>query len=94
MLKGIFTDENMDYFNGTQAIEFIRKLEKIKNYRKTQIVSMTCHENTKITDYIVEKGADYVLLKPLTKNMVLNIFKKIGFINNINKSARGNSGKF
>ena len=78
MLKGIFTDENMDYFNGTQAIEFSRKLEKAKNYRKTQRVSRTCHEDTMITDYIVEKGADYVLLKPLTKNMVLNIFKKIG----------------
>jgi len=90
MLKGVFTDENMDFFNGTDAIEFIRKLEKAKNYRKTQIVSMTCHEDTMITDYIIKKGADYVVSKPLTKNMLFNLFKRLGFINNSVKIASGN----
>ena len=80
MIKGIFTDENMDYLNGTEGIKFIRKLEKIKNYQKTKIVSMTCHEDPKITDYIQQKGADCVISKPLTKSILLNTLKKIGLI--------------
>jgi len=81
MIKGIFTDENMDFLKGTDGIKFIRKLEKIKNYQKTKIVSITCHEDSKITDYIIKIGADCVVSKPLTKNILLNTLKKIGLIN-------------
>lgn len=81
MIKGIFTDENMDFFNGSEAIKFVRNFEKTKNYQKSKIVSITCHEDTKITDYIIKIGADCIVSKPLTKNILLNIFKKIGLIN-------------
>jgi len=82
IVKAIFTDENMDYFNGSDAIRFIRNLEKTKNYQKTKIVSMTCHEDNKIIENIIKIGADCVMSKPLTKNMLLNTFKKIGLVGN------------
>ncbi len=93
MIKGIFTDENMDFLNGTEGIEFIRKFEKIKNYQETKIVSMTCHEDTKITDYILKKGANCVVSKPLTKNILLNTFKKIGLINSFNDNNNNHNLK-
>lgn len=81
IIKGIFTDENMDYFSGSEAIQFIRKLEKVKNYQKTKIVSMTCYDDMKTTEHIIKIGADCIVSKPLTRNILLNTFKKIGLIN-------------
>jgi len=82
IIKGIFTDENMDYFSGSEAIKFVRKFEQVKNYKKSKIISMTCHEDNKITDHIIKAGADLIMSKPITKNILLNMFKKIGLINN------------
>ncbi len=81
IIKCIFTDENMDYFNGTEAIRFVRKFEQVKNHKKTNIISITCHEDNKITDHIIKAGADLVISKPLTKSILLNTLKKIGFLN-------------
>ncbi len=80
IIKCIFTDENMEYFSGSEAIKFIRNLERIKNYQKAKIVSITCHEDSKIADYIIKAGADFVISKPLTKNILTNILKKIELI--------------
>ncbi len=67
-IKLIISDENMDYLNGSDAIRFIRKLEKVKNLTKTKIVSLSCHEDNKIKEYIFNEGADYILTKPLKTN--------------------------
>jgi len=80
IIKCIFTDENMEYFMGSEAIKFVRRFEEVKHYQKTKIISMTCHEDNKITDHIIKAGADLVISKPLTKNILLNIFKKFGLL--------------
>ncbi len=71
IIKGIFTDENMDYFSGSEAIKFVRKFEQVKNYKKSKIISMTCHEDNKITDHIIKAGADLIMSKPITKNIYI-----------------------
>jgi len=80
IIKCIFTDENMDYFCGSEAIRFVRKLEKVKIYQQCKIVSMTCYEDNKFIDNIEKAGADLVISKPITKNILLNTMKKIGLI--------------
>ena len=42
----------MDYFNGSEAIKFIRKFENLKSHKNTKIISLTCHEDLKIIDFI------------------------------------------
>lgn len=78
-IKAIFTDENMDYCSGSDAIRFIRNFERIKNKKPVIIVSITCNVDNKINDHIISAGADYVLGKPLSKNSVFNIFKICNF---------------
>ena len=70
LIKFIITDENMDYYQGTEAIAFIRKFEKIKKLINTKIISLTCHEDVNIINNIIKIGANSVLSKPLTKNML------------------------
>lgn len=72
LIKFIITDENMDYFNGSEAIKFLRKLEYVKSYKKVQIFSLTCHENNQITNTIFDSGADHVLIKPISKEVIKN----------------------
>ncbi len=79
-IKLIISDENMDYLNGSDAIRFIRKLEKVKNLTKTKIVSLSCHEDNKIKEYIFNEGADYILTKPLTKLSIRAILEEISLL--------------
>lgn len=78
-IKAIFTDENMDYYSGSDAIKFIRNFEKIKNKTPVNIVSITCNVDNKTNKEILKAGADYVLEKPLSKSSVFNILKTYKF---------------
>lgn len=69
IIKYIFTDEKMEYFSGTEAIQFLRKLEFVKNFKRAKIFCLTCEEN-KVTDYIIQSGADHVLIKPISQQLV------------------------
>lgn len=82
LIKCIVTDENMEYFNGSEAISFIRKFEKKKNLIQTKVITMTCHEDYKIYDSIKNSGVDFVLTKPVNKSTFFFSLKKIGIINN------------
>ncbi len=73
----IFTDENMEYLNGSEAIRMIRTIEKRKNKLRKFIISLTCHEDIGIINFIKDSGTDTVLKKPLTKNMLKQIFDEL-----------------
>lgn len=70
LVKCVITDENMDYFNGSDAIAFIRKFEKINKKPRTKIISLTSHENIMLVNHIKASGADKVLSKPLTFDLL------------------------
>ena len=75
-IKFILTDESLDFMNGSEAISFIRKLEKLKKLKPIKIVSSTCYENLLITENILNAGADMVLSKPVTKSQLIHILTK------------------
>ena len=77
LIKCIITDENMEYFNGSDAIKFIRKLEKVKKFKATQILSLTCHEEKDIVNFIFGSGANMVISKPLSKILIKNKLMEI-----------------
>ncbi len=73
----IITDENMEILNGSEAIKIIRTIEERKNISRKFIISLTCHEDIGMINYIVKSGADRVLTKPLYKNKIKQIFDDI-----------------
>ncbi len=79
-IKCIFTDENMDYLNGSEAIKLIRILEKKEKFFHINIISTTCYEDPKQINYILNSGADLVLSKPISKSSIKNTFKKFDII--------------
>lgn len=81
-VRFIFTDENMDYLSGSEAISIIRIWEKAEKLKNINIISITCHEDPKTVNHILSKGADKVLAKPITKSLVLSTFKTFGLIDN------------
>jgi len=67
----------MDYMNGSEAIIFVRKLEKGRNLKPIKIASLTCYENLLTTKHILNAGADIVLSKPVSKSKLTDLINKI-----------------
>jgi len=76
-IKFIITDENMDFFNGSLAIKFIRNFEKLKRTGCLILASLSSNEDSMMKDYLIKCGAGYVFNKPLTKNNVRQVFREI-----------------
>ena len=79
-LKMIITDENMEYMNGSEAIRFVREIEKRKKLIKVKIISLSSNEDINVTDNIFRAGADNVVQKPLTRQSILNLLKENGLM--------------
>ena len=72
LIKCVFTDENMEYINGSEAIKILRILEKKNKIKTLKIFSITCHEDVDSVKMITESGADLVLSKPISKTILIN----------------------
>jgi CheY-like chemotaxis protein len=79
-IKCIFTDENMEYINGSEAIKVIRNLEKTHKIKFISIISTTGNEDSGIKDEIRKAGAQMVLNKPLSKSLIKGILKDLNII--------------
>jgi PleD family two-component response regulator len=79
-IKCILTDENMEYINGSEAIMIIRKLEKCHKIKFINIISVTGMEDSRSSDEIKKAGAQLVLNKPLSKNVIKGILKDLNLI--------------
>ena len=67
-IKYIFTDENMEYLNGSEAVKLITKFEadnKIKNFN---IISITTFDDEETRKNILNSGINSILSKPCTKS--------------------------
>jgi len=80
LLKCTFTDENMEYFNGTEAIKLVRKLERENKISKNVIVSTTSYEDEASKNYIISAGADSIIGKPYSKNQILTMLRKFSIV--------------
>lgn len=69
-IKLIITDENMDCFNGSEVIKFIRKVEKLNKLKGIKIASVSSEDDQRHRDYLIGCGADLVFSKPLNKSNV------------------------
>lgn len=78
-IKMIITDENMEFLNGSDAVEFLRKLESKFYLRKIPCISVTSHEDKVIIDNILSSGMNFVLSKPLTVSALFDILRHLNF---------------
>ncbi len=79
-IKCIFTDENMEYINGSEAVKVIRNLEKSLKIKFINIISVTGNEDSGIKNEILKAGVQIVLNKPLSKSVIKGILKDFEII--------------
>lgn len=79
-LRCVFTDENMKYINGSDAIKLIRNLEDNNKINKNIIISMTAYEDENSINLITRAGADFIISKPYSKNQIITVLTKYGII--------------
>ena len=70
LIKCILTDENMEYINGSEAIRILRDLEKRNRIKHVKILSISCQEDGAAVKMMLDSGADLVLGKPISKNLI------------------------
>jgi signal transduction histidine kinase len=76
-IKCIFTDENMEYLNGSEAVKIIRKLEQNSKINSQFIVSITAFDDVGTRSNITDSGVNTILSKPCTKTKVTEILRNI-----------------
>ena len=80
LIKCVITDENMEYINGSDAIQIIRKLEKFNKIKFTPIATITAFENNSMKENIIKNGADFILSKPCNEIHLKQFFEKFDII--------------
>lgn len=76
IIKLVFTDENMDVLNGSEAIKLAKKLEISNKINKTSFISLTAFTDEGTINNILSSGADKVIAKPCKKKDLEIIIKE------------------
>jgi len=79
-IKCVFTDEKMDYMDGSTSVAIIRDMEKRNKIKKVNVVSVTSFEDESNKDFIMKSGIDFIIKKPCSKMMVTNILEKFNLL--------------
>jgi CheY-like chemotaxis protein len=79
-IKGIFTDENMEFMNGSESIKIIRNLQKLNKISYFNICTVTAFEDKATASEIKFMGVDDILKKPLSKTQLEDYFVRFPFI--------------
>jgi len=80
LIECVFTDENMEYMNGSNAIKILRDWEKRNKIKNLKLFSITGQEDIQSYKHILSSGADSVLGKPVSKRLLINYFKDMKLI--------------
>ena len=76
----VFTDENMDYMNGSKAAETLFELKKENRIKDVQIFSVTAFEDEETRKKITKSGINDIFSKPLNKQIILGCIEKYKII--------------
>lgn len=77
LIKCILTDECMDYIDGSKSMEILKELEISNKIKPIPKVSITSFDDENTNQFLLEKGADYVLNKPCSSYSLEKIFIEI-----------------
>lgn len=82
LIKAVFTDESMEYINGSEAIKILKGLEMNSKIKRCFYFSITAFEDEYNMERILNSGADLILSKPASKKQleeVIELYIKISF---------------
>ena len=70
-IKYVFTDENMNYFNGSDSIKLLKNLEKMNKIKKLpKFVSVSAEDDEAFKENLIKLGFSFLLPKnPSTKDI-------------------------
>ena len=77
LIKCIFTDEDMEYMKGSEAVRIIRKLEGDNRIPRYPIVSITAFDDIDTKNYIVNSGVNSIIIKPCSKTNIRNALQNL-----------------
>jgi CheY-like chemotaxis protein len=63
-IKYVFIDENMEYLNGSEAVQIIRKLEEKRKIKRYQIASISAFYDVYTKSRIINSGVNTIIPKP------------------------------
>jgi len=79
LIKYVFTDENMEYLNGSEAVQIIRKLEEKRKIKRYPIASITAFDDVDTKNRVINSGVNTIIPKPCTKTDLSKLLNKILF---------------
>lgn len=79
-IKCVFTDEKMEYMDGSKSIQIIREMEKLDKIKRVHIVSVTSYDDENNKHFIYNSGVDHIIQKPCSKSTLINILLKLKII--------------
>ncbi len=80
LIECVFTDENMEYMNGSCAIRIIKEWEKNNKIKQLKLFSISGQEDIQSSKAILASGAYKVLGKPVSKSLLINCFRDMKLI--------------
>ena len=75
----VILDVEMPERNGIETAEWIRQFEKKKHKRNVLIIGMTGHDDEETKQACIQSGMNQVLTKPISRNTVLEVLKKVQY---------------
>ena len=79
-IKCIFTDEYMNYLNGSNTIRIIKELESDNKINKILLVTISSSEDDMSTLKFINSGADMVISKPCSEFKLYNTMNELRLI--------------
>jgi len=76
LIKCVITDENMEYLNGSEAIQIIRNMEKNKKIKNVVIASISAFHDEFTISKIKSSGTNQILQKPCTEKNMKDFLKE------------------
>ncbi len=80
LIECVFTDENMEYMNGSEAIRILRDWEKSNKIKNRKLFSVSAQEDIESSRAIFACGADNVFGKPISKSTLIDCFRNVEII--------------
>lgn len=75
-IKAVFTDENMEFMNGSESVRILRNLESLNKLRKCIYFSVTAYDDDSTKQSIMRSGVNELLTKPISITTVYNVMTK------------------
>jgi len=79
-IKCVITDEHMEFMNGSDAVRFLKKMEKNRKIRPIVFASNSTFENSAARNHMRDIGFEFFLSKPCIESEIYTLLKECNII--------------